>query len=185
MPLAFCLDHAPASNEALRKPYRLRAVGAGKMHSAPEPLHARHVLMSFCCGVDSIDNWCATRWRYTETSGGVNGVGLRSWEELIRDTSRLAARIALFAGFRLCYLWVGAKSHAAFFTAETIAKIPQLGAAGGYSQVTLRGASQRWFYCQPGSYWAFCFIELKDLLFDRKFPGYTGTNQNVLRKMLR
>lgn len=134
----------PASNEALRKPYRLRAVGAGKMLSAPEPLHARHVLMSFCCGVDSIENWCATRWRYTETSGRRQRCRFAQLRGIdTGDTSRLAARIPLFAGFRLCYLWVGAKSQAAFFTAETIAKMPQLGAAGGYSQVTLRGASQR------------------------------------------
>lgn len=27
------------------------------MSSAPEPLQIRHVLSSFCCGVDSMDHW--------------------------------------------------------------------------------------------------------------------------------
>jgi hypothetical protein len=31
------------------------------MISAPDPLHAGHVLTSFCCGVDSMDNWLKQR----------------------------------------------------------------------------------------------------------------------------
>lgn len=31
------------------------------MISAPEPLHAEHVISSFCCGVESMDNWLKQR----------------------------------------------------------------------------------------------------------------------------
>ena len=31
------------------------------MISAPEPLHAEHMLSSFCCGVESMDSWLKQR----------------------------------------------------------------------------------------------------------------------------
>ncbi len=38
------------------KPCKLLRRGEQKMISAPEPLHAGHILTSFFCGVDSMDN---------------------------------------------------------------------------------------------------------------------------------
>jgi len=37
--------------------------------SAPEPLHAGHILTSFCCGVDSMDNWLKQRAMKNQLSG--------------------------------------------------------------------------------------------------------------------
>jgi len=37
--------------------------------SAPEPLHAGHILTSFCCGVDSMDNWLKQRAIKNQLSG--------------------------------------------------------------------------------------------------------------------
>ncbi len=39
------------------------------MISAPEPLHAGHILTSFCCGVDSMDNWLKQRAIKNQLSG--------------------------------------------------------------------------------------------------------------------
>ncbi|HAT2610110.1 TPA: GNAT family N-acetyltransferase [Kluyvera intermedia] len=39
------------------------------MISAPEPLHAGHVLTSFCCGVDSMDNWLKQRAMKNQITG--------------------------------------------------------------------------------------------------------------------
>jgi len=39
------------------------------MISAPEPLHAGHVLTSFCCGVDSMDNWLKQRAMKNQVTG--------------------------------------------------------------------------------------------------------------------
>ena len=39
------------------------------MISAPEPLHAVHVLTSFCCGVDSMDNWLKQRAMKNQVTG--------------------------------------------------------------------------------------------------------------------
>ncbi|PWC14870.1 GNAT family N-acetyltransferase [Brenneria roseae subsp. americana] len=39
------------------------------MISAPEPLHAEHVLSSFCCGVDSMDNWLKQRAMKNQLTG--------------------------------------------------------------------------------------------------------------------
>lgn len=39
------------------------------MISAPEPLHAGHILTSFCCGVDSMDNWLKQRAMKNQLSG--------------------------------------------------------------------------------------------------------------------
>lgn len=39
------------------------------MISAPEPLHAEHVLSSFCCGVDSLDNWLKKRAMKNQLTG--------------------------------------------------------------------------------------------------------------------
>ncbi|EAS2171499.1 GNAT family N-acetyltransferase [Salmonella enterica] len=39
------------------------------MISAPEPLHAGHVLTSFCCGADSIDNWLKQRAMKNQLTG--------------------------------------------------------------------------------------------------------------------
>lgn len=39
------------------------------MISAPEPLHATHVLTSFCCGVDSMDNWLKQRAMKNQMTG--------------------------------------------------------------------------------------------------------------------
>ncbi|CRY56772.1 Predicted acetyltransferase [Yersinia intermedia] len=40
------------------------------MISAPEPLHAEHVLSSFCCGVESMDNWLKQRAMKNQVTGG-------------------------------------------------------------------------------------------------------------------
>lgn len=56
------LDQAPASNVALRKTMQTLAPwDLKKMISAPDPLHAEHVLSVFCCGVESLDNWLKQR----------------------------------------------------------------------------------------------------------------------------
>lgn len=39
------------------------------MISAPEPLHAGHILTPFCCGVDSMDNWLKQRAMKNQLSG--------------------------------------------------------------------------------------------------------------------
>ncbi len=39
------------------------------MISAPEPLRAEHVLSSFCCGVESMDNWLKQRAMKNQVSG--------------------------------------------------------------------------------------------------------------------
>ncbi|EBX0920889.1 GNAT family N-acetyltransferase, partial [Salmonella enterica subsp. enterica serovar Hadar] len=39
------------------------------MISAPEPLHASHILASFCCGVDSMDNWLKQRAMKNQVAG--------------------------------------------------------------------------------------------------------------------
>ncbi|WOJ30432.1 GNAT family N-acetyltransferase [Citrobacter koseri] len=39
------------------------------MISAPEPLHARHVLSAFRCGVDSMDNWLKQRAMKNQLTG--------------------------------------------------------------------------------------------------------------------
>lgn len=39
------------------------------MISAPEPLHAGHILSPFCCGVDSMDNWLKQRAMKNQFSG--------------------------------------------------------------------------------------------------------------------
>ena len=39
------------------------------MISAPEPLHAGHIPTSFCCGVDSMDNWLKQRAMKNQLSG--------------------------------------------------------------------------------------------------------------------
>lgn len=39
------------------------------MISAPEPLHAGHILTSFCCGVDSMDNWLKLRAMKNQATG--------------------------------------------------------------------------------------------------------------------
>jgi GNAT superfamily N-acetyltransferase len=39
------------------------------MISAPESLHAAHVLTSFCCGVDSMDNWLKQRAMKNQMTG--------------------------------------------------------------------------------------------------------------------
>ncbi|HIA2510706.1 TPA: GNAT family N-acetyltransferase [Escherichia coli] len=39
------------------------------MISAPEPLHAGHVLSSFCCGVDSMNNWLKQRAMKNQITG--------------------------------------------------------------------------------------------------------------------
>ena len=39
------------------------------MISAPEPLHAGHVLSPFCCGVDSMDNWLKQRAMKNQLTG--------------------------------------------------------------------------------------------------------------------
>ncbi len=39
------------------------------MISAPEPLHAGHVLTSFSCGVDSMDNWLKLRAMKNQVAG--------------------------------------------------------------------------------------------------------------------
>lgn len=39
------------------------------MISAPEPLHAGHILTPFCCGVDSMDNWLKQRAMKNQVSG--------------------------------------------------------------------------------------------------------------------
>ncbi|EAS1760695.1 GNAT family N-acetyltransferase [Salmonella enterica] len=39
------------------------------MISAPEPLHAGHVLASFCCGVDTMDNWLKQRAMKNQVTG--------------------------------------------------------------------------------------------------------------------
>lgn len=39
------------------------------MISAPEPLHAGHILASFCCGVDSMDNWLKQRAMKNQATG--------------------------------------------------------------------------------------------------------------------
>ena len=36
---------------------------------APEPLHAGHVLSSFCCGVESMDNWLKQRAMKNQLTG--------------------------------------------------------------------------------------------------------------------
>lgn len=39
------------------------------MISAPEPLRAEHVLSSFCCGVESMDNWLKQRAMKNQVTG--------------------------------------------------------------------------------------------------------------------
>ncbi|MCL2896374.1 GNAT family N-acetyltransferase [Brenneria tiliae] len=39
------------------------------MISAPEPIHAEHVLSSLCCGVDSMDNWLKQRAMKNQLTG--------------------------------------------------------------------------------------------------------------------
>ena len=39
------------------------------MISAPEPLHAKHELSAFCCGVESMDNWLKQRAMKNQVSG--------------------------------------------------------------------------------------------------------------------
>ncbi|UVO09252.1 GNAT family N-acetyltransferase [Pectobacterium polonicum] len=39
------------------------------MISAPEPLRAKHVLSSFCCGVESMDNWLKLRAMKNQVTG--------------------------------------------------------------------------------------------------------------------
>ena len=39
------------------------------MISAPEPLRAEHVLSSFCCGVESMDNWLKLRAMKNQVTG--------------------------------------------------------------------------------------------------------------------
>lgn len=39
------------------------------MIAAPEPLHARHLLTSFCCGVDSMDSWLIQRALKNQMTG--------------------------------------------------------------------------------------------------------------------
>ncbi|WP_159567279.1 GNAT family N-acetyltransferase [Budvicia diplopodorum] len=39
------------------------------MISAPDPLHAGHNLSSFCCGVDSMDNWLKQRAMRNQVTG--------------------------------------------------------------------------------------------------------------------
>lgn len=39
------------------------------MIAAPEPLHARHILASFSCGVDSMDNWLKQRAMKNQITG--------------------------------------------------------------------------------------------------------------------
>lgn len=39
------------------------------MISAPEPLHAGHVLSAFCCGVDTMDNWLKQRAMKNQLTG--------------------------------------------------------------------------------------------------------------------
>lgn len=39
------------------------------MISAPEPLHAGHILALFCCGVDSMDNWLKQRAMKNQMTG--------------------------------------------------------------------------------------------------------------------
>lgn len=39
------------------------------MIAAPEPLHAGHSLTSFCCGVDSMDNWLKQRALKNQITG--------------------------------------------------------------------------------------------------------------------
>ncbi len=39
------------------------------MISAPEPLHAGHILTPFCCGVDSMDNWLKQRAMKNQVTG--------------------------------------------------------------------------------------------------------------------
>lgn len=39
------------------------------MISAPEPLHAEHEFSSFCCGVESMDNWLKQRAMKNQVSG--------------------------------------------------------------------------------------------------------------------
>lgn len=39
------------------------------MISAPESLYAGHILTSFCCGVDSMDNWLKQRAMKNQVTG--------------------------------------------------------------------------------------------------------------------
>lgn len=39
------------------------------MISAPEPLHAEHVISSFCCGIESMDNWLKLRAMTNQIAG--------------------------------------------------------------------------------------------------------------------
>lgn len=39
------------------------------MISAPEPLHAGHILTTFCCGVDSMDSWLKQRAMKNQVTG--------------------------------------------------------------------------------------------------------------------
>lgn len=39
------------------------------MISAPEPLHAEHLLSAFCCGVESMDNWLKQRAMKNQVTG--------------------------------------------------------------------------------------------------------------------
>ncbi|EOK0849810.1 GNAT family N-acetyltransferase [Escherichia coli] len=39
------------------------------MISAPEPLHAGHILTPFCCSVDSMDNWLKQRAMKNQVTG--------------------------------------------------------------------------------------------------------------------
>ncbi len=39
------------------------------MISAPEPLHAGHILTLFCCGIDSMDHWLKQRAMKNQVTG--------------------------------------------------------------------------------------------------------------------
>ncbi len=39
------------------------------MISAPEPLHAGHILTPFCCGIDSMDHWLKQRAMKNQVTG--------------------------------------------------------------------------------------------------------------------
>ena len=41
------------------------------MISAPEPLHAKHELFAFCCGVESMDNWLKQWAMKNQVSGAL------------------------------------------------------------------------------------------------------------------
>lgn len=63
------LDQAPALMPHCVKLCRPCAVGTGRMISAPEPLHAGHILTPFCCGIDSMDHWLKQRAMKNQVTG--------------------------------------------------------------------------------------------------------------------